>query len=202
MHRRRMRSRVAVSDPELLAPMLAAGARRLFSEAQVTQALTRLAERLNNEFKGDEPVLVLGVMNGALVPLGQLLPQLQFALQLDYVHASRYGPGESGGELKWQRRPELSLRGRQVLVVDDILDRGITLAAIVAYCQGAGARTISTAVLARKQLPSAPAIEADFVALEVPDCYVFGSGMDYRGLWRNLPGIYALPSASEGDGDD
>lgn len=184
-----------MAEPEFMSELMAVGAQKLFSQKQVQRALARMAAEINRRLPVDEPVVVLGVMNGALVTLGELLTQLQFPLELDYVQASRYGLGETGGLLEWQRRPQLPLAGRQVLIVDDILDQGITLEAIVAYCRQAKARAIYTAVLTRKQLTFPPAIEADFVALEVPDCYVFGYGMDYQGLWRNAPGIYAAPAA-------
>lgn len=184
-----------MTEPEFMNQLMAVGAEKLFSQEQVQKALARMAEEINRHLSVDEPVVVLGVMNGALVTLGELLTQLRFPLELDYVQASRYGLGETGGLLEWQRRPQLSLAGRQVLIVDDILDQGITLEAIVAHCRQAKARAIYTAVLTRKQLAFPPAIEADFVALEVPDCYVFGYGMDYQGLWRNAPGIYSAPPA-------
>lgn len=185
-----------MAEPDFISELIAAGAQKLFSQAQVRQALTGMAGEINQRLRVEEPVVVLGVMNGALVTLGELLTQLQFPLELDYVQASRYGLGETGGLLEWQRRPQLPLAGRLVLVVDDILDQGITLEAIVTYCHRAGARAVYTAVLTRKQLAFPPAIEADFVALEVPDCYVFGYGMDYQGLWRNAPGIYCAPLAA------
>lgn len=187
-----------MKNPEFMAPLQAEGVRCLYDQMQVQNALKRMADKINAEFRTDEPVLVLGVMNGALVTLGALLTQLQFPVCLDYVHASRYQQGETGGELEWRRRPEEPLAGRQILIVDDILDWGITLAALVDYCRQAGAAGVKTAVLARKQRRVPPVIEADFVALEVPDEYVLGFGMDYRGLWRNLPGIYVLaPEARE-----
>lgn len=184
-----------MAEPVFMSELMTLGAQKLFSQKQVQQAMARMAGEINKRLPVDEPVVVLGVMNGALVTLGELLTQLQFPLELDYVQASRYGLGETGGMLEWQRRPRALLEGRCVLIVDDILDQGITLKAIVSYCREAKARAVYTAVLTRKQLSFAPAIEADFVALEVPDCYVFGYGMDYQGLWRNAPGIYAAPAA-------
>ena len=181
-----------MTSPELMAPLHGQRLRCLYDQAQVKDALKRMAGEINATFSGAEPVVVLGVMNGALVTLGQLLTDLKFPLYLDYVHATRYQQGETGGELQWQRRPEEPLAGHQVLIVDDILDWGITLAALVEHCRQAGATDVKTAVLARKQRPQPPVIEADFAALEVPDEYVLGYGMDYRGLWRNLPGIYVL----------
>lgn len=184
-----------MTEPLFMSELVVAGAQKLFSQAQVQRALARMAGEINQRLPADEPVVVLGIMNGALVTLGELLTQLQFPLELDYVQATRYGLGETGGLLEWQRCPQVSLAGRLVLIVDDILDQGITLEAIVVYCRKAKTRAVYTAVLTRKQLPFAPAIEADFVALEVPDCYVFGYGMDYQGLWRNAPGIYSAPLA-------
>lgn len=186
-----------MAEPEFMTELMASGAQQLFSQAQIQKALARMAGEINQRLSEKEPVVVLGVMNGALVTLGELLTQLRFPLELDYVQATRYGLGETGGLLEWQRRPQVPLADRVVLIVDDILDRGITLEAIVAYCRHAEARAVYSAVLTRKQLSFPPAVEADFVALEVPDCYVFGYGMDYRGLWRNAPGIYCAPLADE-----
>ena len=188
---------IAVNDLEFMAPLRAQGVRCLYDQAQVQQALKRMAGNINGEFREAESVLVLGVMNGALVTLGKLLTELHFPVYLDYVHATRYQQGETGGDLQWRRRPEEPLAGRQILIVDDILDWGITLAALVDYCWQAGAANVKTAVLARKQRELPPVIEADFVALEVPDEYVLGFGMDYRGLWRNLPGIYVFTKEPE-----
>lgn len=186
-----------MKESEFMAPLQAEGLRCLYDQVQVQEALSRMASKINAEYGAAEPVLVLGVMNGALVALGQLITQLQFPVLLDYVHATRYQRGETGAELEWRRRPEEPLAGRQILIVDDILDWGITLAELVDYCWKAGAAGVKTAVLARKQRATPPVIEADFVALEVPDEYVLGFGMDYRGLWRNLPGIYVLTPAPE-----
>src|SRR5690625_5660132 len=89
-----------------MAPLHGGRLRCLYDQAQVKDALKRMAGEINATFSGAEPVVVLGVMNGALVTLGQLLTDLKFPLYLDYVHATRYQQGETGGELQWQRRPE------------------------------------------------------------------------------------------------
>jgi hypoxanthine phosphoribosyltransferase len=138
--------------------------------------------------------LCLCVMNGGVVPTGQLLPRLDFPLQLDYLHVTRYRGETRGGDTHWLREPGLPLVGRTILVIDDILDQGLTLAAIVAHCQAQGAREVYTAVLADKQAPRAPGglARADFTGLRLPDRYVFGYGLDYREYWRNAPGIYAV----------
>jgi hypoxanthine phosphoribosyltransferase len=133
-------------------------------------------------------------MNGGIIPSGQLLPRLQFPLQLDYIHATRYRGGTRGHDLQWLKYPTQSLTGREVLIIDDILDEGMTLAQILDYCRQAGAARVHSAVLADKQRPrSAGGLErADFTGLVLPDRYVFGYGLDYHGYLRNAAGIYAV----------
>jgi len=137
-------------------------------------------------------------MNGGLVPTALLMPGMRFPWKLDYLHATRYREATTGTELVWQRTPEQSLRGRHVLVVDDILDEGHTLAAILQYCEAQGPASLRTAVLTRKRHQRGVRPPLDYVGLEVPDRYVFGCGMDYKGYWRNLPAIYAIPERKEG----
>ncbi len=170
------------------------GAQQLYTMADLGEALDRLAQELEAVLAGAEPLLVLTVMNGGLVTAGHLLPRLSVSLEVDYVHATRYGHEQQGGaELRWLHRPETALAGRRVLIVDDILDRGLTLQALVDECRNQGAQSVHTLVLVQKRLSVSPAVEADFVGLTVPDRFVFGFGMDLQGLWRNAPGIYALP---------
>lgn len=157
----------------------------------VAAAYDRMAVAINRDWAGTEP-LVLSVLLGGLVPAGQLLPRLLFSLQLESIHASRYGGGTEGGELNWISRPRVSLKGRNVLLIDDILDEGLTLRALVAYCRSEGAERVGTAVLVKKNRSQPSAIESDYVGLEVPDRYVFGCGMDLYEYHRQLPGIYAI----------
>lgn len=157
----------------------------------VAAAYDRMAEAINLDWAGREP-LVLSVLLGGLVPTGQLLPRLLFSLELESIHASRYGGGTRGGELNWIARPRTSLRDRNVLLIDDILDEGLTLRALVDYCHAEGAARVGTAVLVRKRRERPPAMEADYCGLEVPDRYVFGCGMDLHDYHRQLPGIYAI----------
>ncbi|WP_347329604.1 hypoxanthine-guanine phosphoribosyltransferase [Marinimicrobium locisalis] len=165
----------------------------LHDQASLHHALDRLATDIERTLTGEDPLLVLTVMNGGLVTAGQLLTRLPMALETDYIHASRYGQATEGGALRWVHRPETPLKGRRVLVVDDILDRGLTLSALVDYVRREGARSVHTVALVQKALAQPPAVEADFVGLTVPDRFVFGFGMDWRGLWRNAPGIYIAP---------
>lgn len=157
----------------------------------VTAALDRIAAAVTARLAEAHP-LVLTVMGGAVVFAGQLLPRLHFPLECDYVHASRYGHHTRGGALQWVRDVHVSVRGRTVLLLDDILDEGITLAGIRTRLLECGAASVLTAVLADKQTGRSKPLAADFVGLSLPDRYVFGCGMDIEGHWRNLPAIYAL----------
>ena len=156
----------------------------------VQQVISEIAQNLAKEFADARP-LVMTVMGGGLVFAGQLIPQLNFPLTLDYVHVSRYNNQTEGHELVWTVLPKDNIKGRTVLVLDDILDEGITLAAIKEKCLSLGAKKVVVVVLVEKTLTHQKPIKADFFGLKVPNCYVFGCGMDIHGWWRNLPAIYA-----------
>jgi hypoxanthine phosphoribosyltransferase len=165
----------------------------LMGEEDVQAAIARMAGEITARLADANPVVIC-IMNGGLIFSGQLLPRLRFPLELDYVHATRYGQATWGDELNWIRRPQLNLVGRTVLLLDDILDEGITLAAITDYCRGMGALEVLTAVLVEKQHRHkvTPGMRADFTGLETEDRFLFGYGLDYRGYWRNAPGIFAV----------
>lgn len=165
---------------------------RVFDRAAVDAAYDRMAEDITQVLQDTNPIL-LCVMSGGLVPAGELFTRLDFPVQLDYLHATRYRGTEGGNTLTWLARPLHDLKGRTVLVVDDILDEGVTLAAILDHCREQGVEAVYSAVLVEKQhTRKSPGLTADFVGLEVEDRYVFGCGMDYHGYWRNLPEIYAV----------
>lgn len=166
----------------------------IFSEQQVQTAVMRMAVEINTAISELHP-LVLSIMGGAVVFTGQLLPLLSFPLDFDYVHVSRYGNKQQGGELKWKVAPHENVRGRVVLVVDDILDEGETLNAVKQRVMALGATSFYSAIFADKRNGKIKPIQADFVGLEVPDRFVFGYGMDIHGAWRNLPAIYATKEA-------
>lgn len=165
----------------------------LFTTNEVEAALDRMAIKIHEKLHDQNPVIIC-VMIGGLVPLGNLLPRLDFPLEVDYVHATRYRGEITGGEMLWKVRPSTNLTGRTVLVVDDILDGGVTLAAIIAEIKALGAEQVYSAVLVdkyRKRVPDGLQ-EADFVGLEVEDHYIFGYGMDYHEYLRNAPGIFVV----------
>lgn len=154
-------------------------------------ALERLAAEITSRL-GTEFPMVLAIMGGAVVFTGQLLPLLAFPLEFRAIEVTRYADSTAGGDIVWRLAPREDVRGRTVLVLDDILDEGVTLAAVRAKLLAMGALQVLTAVFADKDTGRAKPIAADFVGVRVPDRYVFGFGMDAFGLWRNLPAVYAL----------
>lgn len=160
---------------------------------QVEAALDKLAADITERMKDSMPV-VYSIMNGGLVVAGQLLTRLNFPLEQGYMHATRYrGEVTAQTELQWQALPSVPMDGRTVLIIDDIFDEGYTLQAVTEACKAQGATEVVTAVLVdKKHNRKAPGMSVDFAGLEVEDRYVFGYGMDYRGYWRNAPGIYAV----------
>ncbi len=163
----------------------------IHSGETVAAAVRQVAAEITERLRDSHPV-ILSVMGGAVVFTGHLLTQLIFPLEFDYVHVTRYGAATSGGELRWIAVPRMSLVGRTVLVVDDILDEGITLKAIRERVLELGASACFTAVFADKDTGRQKPIAADFVGLSLPNRYVFGYGMDVKGAWRNLPAVYAV----------
>lgn len=165
----------------------------LYDRARVEQALDRMGREITAALADRNP-LILCVMTGGVVAAGHLLTRLDFPLQVDYLHATRYrGEVQGAAELHWLVRPQTPLEGRTVLVIDDILDEGRTLAGIQDYCRQHGAASVHSAVLVVKHHDRRdPHVHAEFVGVEVEDRYVFGYGMDYKEYLRNAPGIYAV----------
>lgn len=173
-------------------------AQKIFDEADLlcsaeesALAVRRVAAEITVRLADANP-LVLAVMGGAVVFTGQLLPQLIFPLDFDYLHVTRYGDVTTGGQLEWIVKPRSNVEGRVVLVVDDILDEGVTMAEVVRRLRQQGASEVLCAVFADKNLGRAKPVAADFVGVHLPNRYVFGYGMDVKGAWRNLPAVYAV----------
>jgi hypoxanthine phosphoribosyltransferase len=161
------------------------------SAQEVEAAIARLAGEIDARLRDSYP-LVLAVMGGAVVFAGQILPRLRFPLDFDYIHASRYGTATRGSRIEWRVTPSESVRERSVLVLDDILDGGETMAAIRERVLAQGAKSFQCAVLVEKRLKIEKPIKADFVGLQIEDRFVFGCGLDAKGFWRNLPEIRAM----------
>lgn len=163
----------------------------LYSLKDIDKALNQLAESLTEKYADKNP-LILCVMNGSVITTGHLLPKLSFPLELDYIHATRYGDKTVGGELNWLHKPTTDLQERTVILVEDIFDEGVTLKALVAYCQSMNVKSVSCVTLINKRHDNKVGDAPEFIGLTVPNRYVFGFGMDYQGYWRNAPGIYAV----------
>ncbi|MGD8560491.1 MAG: hypoxanthine-guanine phosphoribosyltransferase [Gammaproteobacteria bacterium] len=167
-----------------------------YTRQQIDTAIDQMAKQITEQLGGLNPLL-LCVMNGGLIITGDLLLRLEFPLHYDYIHATRYRGKTRGSELSWVSKPHRSIAGRHVLIVDDILDEGITLKELVAYCEQQGVSSVRTAVLVNKLHNRKTLESADFIGLTVEDRYVFGYGMDYKGYLRNVPGIYAVNDSDD-----
>lgn len=164
----------------------------LFNREQVQEAVQKMADEINAHY-GNEPVVFLSVMTGAIVPAAWLVTKLKMPVQMDFVHATRYRGGLYGAELEYRVPPRLDLQGKHVLIVDDIFDEGHTLAAIKGSVEKRKAASVKMAALVRKQHDRG--LDRDFVeftGLDVPDVYVFGCGMDAWEEWRHLDEILVL----------
>jgi hypoxanthine phosphoribosyltransferase len=161
------------------------------SAEEVDRSIVAVAEAISAQYRDRYPVL-LCVMNGAIFFCGKLMGLLRFPLTLEYVHATRYGAATNGGQILWRVEPPPAVRDRDVIIVDDILDEGVTLSAIKARVMAAGASSCAVAVLTNKRIGKDKPLRPDFVGLDIPNRFVFGCGLDVSGHWRNLPAIYAV----------
>ena len=165
---------------------------RLFDHTEIDSAISRIAADIRSDYIDERPVY-LTVMHGGMLFASQLALQVGIDLEFDYLHATRYRGTTTGSGLAWLHRPATPVEGRRVLIADDILDEGHTLKSVRNWCEDQGAAEVRIAVLCVKNHDRrVEGIEADYIALEVPDRYVYGFGMDYHEQGRNLPGIYAL----------
>ena len=157
----------------------------------IVETINSMAINCNNHFN-NQSIVVLPVMTGALTFAGHILPQLTMDLELSYIHATRYRNNIGQKQVEWLFQPEKELiQDKIVLVLDDILDQGVTLNAIREKLLFLGAKQVITSVLFEKYIKEVKSIEADFIGLEIPDKYVFGFGLDFDGIGRNMPHLYA-----------
>lgn len=166
----------------------------LINEAKINQAIDAMAEKINTDFDGKE-VAFLTIMNGGMIFASALATRLNLDMEMDYLQLSRYGKSQSGGQLVWKYQPEINLENHHVILCDDIYDEGHTLAAAHAWCLSKGALSASSVVLIHKDHDRTYAeYKPDYVALSIPDHYIFGYGMDLEEKLRHLPEIYYLSS--------
>ena len=165
----------------------------LVSGEEIVNSIKKMGKDITEKLQNENPVM-LSIMNGGLIFAGQLLTELKFPLEIDYVHATRYGNNVTGSALNWLVTPQTDLTDRVVVLLDDILDEGLTLACLVDYCLQKKAKKVYTAVLVDKMHNNKceQLKKADFTGVEVIDRFLFGYGMDFKGYWRNAFGIYAV----------
>jgi len=166
----------------------------IYTAEQIQNTIEQLAQKINQYFKNlPQPVIVMPIMNGGLILGGQLITRLNFSIEIDYMHATRYRNETTGSNLQWKVKPQNSLKDRVLLIIDDIFDEGHTLQSAVDYCKSENAAQVYSVVLVEKKHPRPKAkIKCDFIGMPVEDRYVFGFGMDYKGYHRNLNAIYAV----------
>ncbi len=164
----------------------------IISASEIQNAYDAMGKAITYDLELSDP-LVLVVMNGALIPAGQLLTRLNFPFQIGYLHASRYNGNTEGAAIEWIAKPSVDVKDRVVLLVEDIFDEGTTLKEIVNVLQNMGAQVVYTAALVNKVHDrKIKEFKVNYIGVDVPDRYIFGCGMDYHEYWRNLPGIWAL----------
>lgn len=182
-----MKEAIFIADQDFSTPIV-----QLYNRHQIDLSLEDIAQQLNKHFH-NQTVTVITILQGGMVTTAHLLLKLNFLIELDSIHATRYRNQTEGYELEWKQYPATDLKGKNILIIDDIFDEGVTLSEVKKYCLSRGAQDVVMAVLLDKQHSRKLTSETpDYVALTVPDVYVFGFGLDYHGRYRNAPGIYAL----------
>jgi len=166
--------------------------RVLITEPRIHRRIASLAREIGDCY-GDDEVTIITVLNGSMVFLGELLHRLPMPTRLDTVVARSYGAGTtSSGRVRISRQWKLSLRGRHVLLVDDILDTGLTMKRICDHIRRERPASLRTCVLLDKPMRRVADIQPDFVGFEIPDKFVVGYGLDFAERYRNLPCIAVL----------
>jgi hypoxanthine phosphoribosyltransferase len=165
--------------------------RVLITEAQIARRIRRMAREIERDFHGHEMV-VISLLSGTVLFLADLVRQLNLPLRLDFIGVSSYGAGLEPGELVFTKELRLDVRGRDVLLVDDILDTGKTLSRVLPKLHALKPRRLKVCVLLDKPSRRREDVEADYVGFKIPDCFVVGYGLDFAERYRNLPFVGVL----------
>ncbi len=165
--------------------------RVLISDRQIARRIRALSRDIARDYAGRE-LVVVSLLNGTVMFLADLIRNLSLPLRLDFIGVSSYGAGTESGELVFTKELRLSVRGRDVLLVDDILDTGKTLCRVLGKLRALHPRRIRTCVLLNKAARRVEAVEADYVGFEIPDLFVVGYGLDFAERYRNLPFVGVL----------
>ena len=163
----------------------------LITEEEIARRVRALAREIQRDFAGRE-LVVVPLLTGTVVFLADLLRHLSLPLRLDFMGVSSYRAGTESGDLVFTKELHLNVRGRDVLVVDDIMDTGKTMTRVLATVRALRPRRLRTCVLLNKAARRVETIEADYVGFEIPDCFVVGYGLDFAERYRNLPFVGVL----------
>ncbi len=163
----------------------------LITEEQIARRIKTLAREIERDFRGRETV-VISLLSGTVMFLADLIRHLNLPLRLDFMGVSSYGAGTESGELVFTRELRLDVRGRDVLLVDDILDTGKTLSRVLPKLRALKPRRVKICVLLDKPSRRAEKVKADYVGFEIADFFVIGYGLDFAERYRNLPFIGVL----------
>ena len=165
--------------------------RVLISDQQLARRVRQMSREIERDFKGREMVIV-SLLSGTIMFLADLIRHISLPLRLDFMGVSSYGAGTESGELVFTKELRLDVRGRDVLLVDDILDTGRTMTRVLAKLEALKPRRIKTCVLLNKSARRVENVEADYVGFDIPDYFVVGYGLDYAERYRNLPFVGVL----------
>jgi hypoxanthine phosphoribosyltransferase len=165
--------------------------RILITEAQLARRVRQMSREIERDFQGREMVIV-SLLTGTVMFLGDLIRHISLPLRLDFMGVSSYGAGTESGELVFTKELRLDVRGRDVLLVDDILDTGKTLRRVLDILHALKPRRIRTCVLLNKASRRVEDVKADYIGFEIPDFFVVGYGLDYAERYRNLPFVGVL----------
>ena len=168
--------------------------RTLLSEADLNEGVEKLASKIDDHY-GDRPLTVIAIMTGSLVLFADLIRRLSMPQRVGVVQASSYRTGTTSGELHVDSAMMIDVKGRDVLLVDDIFDTGKTLDRLCGMMHDFGASSVRTAVLLHKRTDHIVKMRPDFVAFMIPDEFVVGYGLDYLDMYRNLPYLAVLEPA-------
>lgn len=180
-----------ISSAELEAVL--SSSKIVYSESEIDAALCVMAASINNDLRDHDPIFIC-VLNGALMMYGQLMKKITIPSRMDAVHVARYGDEKVGSELQWLSYPSLDLDGQVVVLLDDVLEGGITLSEIAKYCYSKNAKQVITGVLINKKITreNGGLEQVDYAALEMESGFLIGFGLDYKGYLRNTRDIYML----------
>lgn len=163
----------------------------LITDKQLARRIAALGRQIERDYAGRELVIV-SLLNGTVMFLGDLIRHIGIPLRLDFMGVSSYGAGTESGNLVYTKELRLDVRGRDVLLVDDILDTGKTLHRVTQKLRLLKPRRMKICVLLDKKARRVEKVEADYVGFEIPDKFVVGYGLDYAERYRNLPFVGVL----------